>query len=195
MNFYAQDLLGTPEARVAALALGLLFGAWLERAGFGSSRKLTAIFYFRDFAVLQVLFTAVATASVAIFSLEGLGFVEPATWFAPATRPQPQLVGGALFGAGFVIGGFCPGTATVGLAAGRLDALAFLAGAGTGGVLLLGLPPVSRFLDRNPGLPSCSLAEAVGMPSLLLALGLLLAALAGGAALERLARRLSRTRP
>ena len=45
-----------------------------------------------------------------------------------------QIVGGLIFGVGFVMGAWCPGTAAVGLASGRLDALVFLAGAGIGSV-------------------------------------------------------------
>ncbi len=52
--------------------------------------------------------------------------------FVPDTVIWPQLVGGLIFGAGFVIGGWCPGTAAVGLGSGRIDALIFLVGAGIG---------------------------------------------------------------
>ena len=45
-----------------------------------------------------------------------------------------QIVGGLIFGVGFVMGAWCPGTAAVGLASGRLDALVFLAGAAIGSV-------------------------------------------------------------
>ena len=40
----------------------------------------------------------------------------------------PQLVGGILFGLGFVIGGYCPGTAVVGVTSGKIDAIVFLGG-------------------------------------------------------------------
>ena len=54
---------------IVAALIGILFGFFLEQAGFGSSRKLTGIFYFRDMAVLKVMFTAVVVA------LLGLGFL------------------------------------------------------------------------------------------------------------------------
>jgi hypothetical protein len=37
-------------------------------------------------------------------------------------------VGGALVGAGFAVGGYCPGTSVAGLFSGRLDALVFVLG-------------------------------------------------------------------
>ena len=64
-TFYGIDQLVTsPSAKtfLAAMAVGLLFGFALERAGFGSSRKLAGIFYFRDMTVLKVMFTGVITA-------------------------------------------------------------------------------------------------------------------------------------
>ena len=59
MNLFAQGLLDTPLGFAAALAVGVAFGFWLERAGFGSSTKLAAMFYLRDFAVLQVMYSAI----------------------------------------------------------------------------------------------------------------------------------------
>jgi len=46
-----------------------------------------------------------------------------------------QAVGGLVFGVGFVMSGWCPGTAAVGAASGKLDALVFLGGAVLGGVV------------------------------------------------------------
>jgi thiosulfate/3-mercaptopyruvate sulfurtransferase len=45
-----------------------------------------------------------------------------------------QVIGGLVFGIGFVVGGWCPGTAAVGVASGKLDALAFLAGGVLGSI-------------------------------------------------------------
>ena len=39
-----------------------------------------------------------------------------------------QIIGGLVMGAGFVIGGFCPGTSFVALASGKLDALFYILG-------------------------------------------------------------------
>ena len=66
MNLYAAGLLDSPLGLGIATLIGVLFGFWLERAGFGSSRKLTAIFYFQDFAVLRVMFSAIVVAAVGL---------------------------------------------------------------------------------------------------------------------------------
>lgn len=141
MNLYQQGLLDQPIGLLMALLVGLGFGFWLERAGFGSSRKLTAIFYLQDFAVLKVMFSAMVTAALGLQLLGATGHVDLAALYVPESIVWPQLVGGLLFGVGFVTGGWCPGTAAVGLASGKLDALVFLAGAGLGSLAFAGMQP------------------------------------------------------
>jgi hypothetical protein len=126
VNLFDQGLLDTPLGWTLALLVGIAFGFWLERAGFGSSRKLAAVFYFRDFAVVQVMFTGLATAALGLVLLDVTGLFDSSRVYRMETLLGPQIVGGLLFGAGFVAGGWCPGTALVGAASGKLDALAFL---------------------------------------------------------------------
>lgn len=141
MNLFDQGLLDAPIGLFAALAIGLLFGFWLERSGFGSSRKLTSIFYFDDWAVLKVMFTAMVVAALGLQLLGTVGIVDLHRLYVPASVIWPQLVGGIVFGVGFVMGGWCPGTAAVGLGSGRLDALLFLVGAGGGSLAFAALQP------------------------------------------------------
>ncbi|MBP7635982.1 YeeE/YedE family protein [Candidatus Ozemobacteraceae bacterium] len=119
----------------ASLAIGVAFGAVLERAGFGSSRRLSAIFYFRDMTVLKVMFSAVLVAMLGLGYLTHAGMIDENSISLPDTVYGAQIVGGLIFGIGFVMSGWCPGTAAVGLASGRLDALLFLIGATLGSVL------------------------------------------------------------
>ena len=51
------------------------------------------------------------------------------------TKYGAQILGGFIFGIGFVMGGWCPGTAAVGVASGRVDGLVFLGGAFFGSLL------------------------------------------------------------
>ena len=111
-----------------AVALGLAFGFILERAGFGSARKLTAVFYFYDMAVVKVMFTAIVTAMAGLFVLSSAGALDLAELYVEPTNYAAAAIGGLVFGAGFVIGGYCPGTSLAACATGRLDAVAFLAG-------------------------------------------------------------------
>jgi uncharacterized membrane protein YedE/YeeE len=163
MNLFAMGLLDTPLGLAASALVGVLFGFWLERAGFGSSRKLTAIFYFRDFAVLRVMFSAIAVAAVGLQACVSLGLADRAAIFAPDTVLWAQGVGGLIFGAGFVVGGWCPGTAAVGLASGKIDALVFLAGAGGGSLLFAAAWPAIEPLAGAGACGTLALPTVLGL--------------------------------
>ena len=91
---------------VVAVVLGFFFGFFLERAGFSSAVKLTSQFYFKDFAVLKVMFTAIVVAMLGIAYLSLIGWLDMGRVYVPATFLWPQLTGGLLLGAGFIVGGY-----------------------------------------------------------------------------------------
>lgn len=133
-TLFFQDTLNTSQAFALSLLIGILFGFLLERAGFGSSRKLAGVFYLKDMTVIKVMFTAVIVAMLGlVFLLRGGWLTIDHVYFLPTTYGA-QIVGGLLFGVGFVVGGWCPGTAAAGLAEGKLDALIFLIGAVLGSI-------------------------------------------------------------
>ena len=134
-TFFGSDGLGSSAALVVSLLVGFGFGFALERAGFGSSRKLSGIFYVRDMTVLRVMFTAMITAMIGLHLAMALGIITSDQIYFLPTVYGAQIVGGLLFGVGFALGCWCPGTAAVGLASGRLDALLFLIGAALGSIL------------------------------------------------------------
>ena len=134
-TYFGLGNLSTPQAYFISLLIGLLSGFVLERAGFGSSRRLAGIFYLRDMAVLKVMFSALITAMLGLSALLALGWIEPDQLYFMPTIYGAQIIGGLLFGIGFVMSAWCPGTGAVGLASGKLDALIFLFGVGTGSIL------------------------------------------------------------
>ena len=89
-----------------ALLIGIGFGFFLERAGFGSARKLVAQFYLTDLAVFRVMFTAIVTAMVGIVVLNRVGFLDVAELPLIGTYLVPMITGGLILGAGFVVGGY-----------------------------------------------------------------------------------------
>jgi thiosulfate/3-mercaptopyruvate sulfurtransferase len=134
-TLYATDALHSPKAFLLALLIGLFFGIFLEQAGFGSSRKLAGVFYFKDMAVIKVMFSAVVTAMVGLSYFLAMGWIERDAIYMLPTIYGPQILGGLIFGVGFVMSGWCPGTAAAGLASGKLDALVTLLGAVMGSIL------------------------------------------------------------
>lgn len=155
-----------------ALAVGFLFGFVLERAGFGDSRTLTNIFYFRDMRVLRVMFSALTTCMVGLIVLSWIGLFDYSVLLEHSllkTYLWPQVLGGVIFGLGFVIGGYCPGTAAVGVVSGRLDAVVFLAGMVVGMWIFAAGYPVWGLFYESSALGRLTLWQVFGISKELMA--------------------------
>lgn len=111
-----------------ALTSGILFGYVLEQAGFGSPCKLTAQFKLTDWSVFKVMFTAIVVAAIGILLLQINNTFGSSGFYVPKTILGATVVGGALIGIGFAVGGYCPGTSVVGAMSGRLDGFIFAFG-------------------------------------------------------------------
>ena len=107
------------------LIIGILFGIVLERVGFGSSKKIAPVFYFKDLRVAQTMIFAIVTCASLIVIASFNGWLDYSQIFIPDTYIWPYLVGGILFGGAMVMSGWCPGTAAIGMASGRIDAAVF----------------------------------------------------------------------
>jgi hypothetical protein len=176
---YPQGLFSEQTSFLIAFLIGILFGFTLERAGFGSARKLAMQFYFRDLTVLKVMFTAIVVAMVGLLYLNWLDMLDLAQVSLNPTYLWPQIAGGAIMGVGFVVGGYCPGTSLVASATGKLDGLIYVLGALSGMLIYgetfsafasfaesgaLGERTLSDWLDLRPG--------AVAFLVILMALGM-----------------------
>ena len=128
MPFSETGVFGPFATLVAAPLVGFAFGWFLERGGLANARKLAGQFYFTDLTVFKVMFSALLTAMLGAFWLDRFGVLDLDLVYLPETFLLPQAVGGVLFGAGFLVGGLCPGTSCVAAAAGRLDGVAVIGG-------------------------------------------------------------------
>ncbi len=135
--FFKFDYFGEETSLIVAFIIGIGFGFFLERAGFGSGRKLAAQFYLTDLTVFKVMFTAIVTAMVGLFWLSVLGVVDLSLVYVSNTFLVPQIVGGLILGIGFVIGGYCPGTSCVAASTGKYDGMIYLLGI-IAGIILFG---------------------------------------------------------
>jgi Sulphur transport len=173
----SQDLFGGGTELAIALGLGLFFGFFLERAGFGSSRKLAAQFYLYDMAVLKVMFTAIVTAMTGLWLLAAIGWLDLGEIYLVPTFVLPQLVGGLVLGAGFVIGGYCPGTSVAGMATGRIDAMLYAVGMLAGLALYAEVYPAIEAWTKSTALGEAIWPDLLGLPrGVLVALVVVMAA-------------------
>lgn len=138
---------------IIALIAGIGFGFVLEQAGFSSTKKLVGLFYGYDFTVLKVFFTAGVTAMIGVLLLGHWGLLDLSLIYINPTFLWSALLGGAIMGVGFIIGGFCPGTGVCAAAIGKLDGMAFVFGTGLG---------VLAFAEGYPMLEKIYLSEAWG---------------------------------
>ncbi|TVS20035.1 MAG: YeeE/YedE family protein, partial [Planctomycetaceae bacterium] len=111
------------------LALGLLFGVifgfLLQKGGVGKYEVLIGMLLLKDFTVLQVMLSAVVVGMLGIWALHAGGFVK---FHIKPTRYGSNVLGGILFGVGFGLAAYCPGTSATALGQGNFDALAVMLG-------------------------------------------------------------------
>ncbi|MFA5250941.1 MAG: YeeE/YedE thiosulfate transporter family protein [Parachlamydiales bacterium] len=103
-----------------ALLIGLVFGFLLKKAGVTDSRVILAQLSLKDFTVMKIILTAIATGSLLLFFFKEPLSIRPNL---NATTLGAALAGGAIFGVGMAIVGYCPGTCIGALA--RRDKQAF----------------------------------------------------------------------
>jgi len=120
---------------IIAFVIGIGFGFALEQAGFSSSRKLAGMFYGYDTTVLKVFFTAAIVALIGSQILSYFGLLNLNLVFVNEYYVSAAIIGGIIMGAGFIMGGFCPGTGVSALSIGKIDALFYVLGGLAGAFL------------------------------------------------------------
>ena len=162
--FYKFSAFGDETSLVIAFVIGIGFGFFLERSGFGSARKLTSQFYLDDLAVFKVMFTAIVTAMLGLFYLSWLGLMDLSLVDLVPTNLWPQLVGGLVLGFGFVIGGYCPGTSLVAAVTGRIDGAIFILGVLAGGFVFGEAFPLLKGFYESGDFGRLTLPQAFHLP-------------------------------
>ncbi|RPI06841.1 MAG: hypothetical protein EHM64_01450 [Ignavibacteriae bacterium] len=151
MGPFVPELISDQLNLLVALFIGIGFGFVLEQAGFSSSRRLAGVFYGYDFTVLRVFFTAAVTAMSGVLLLGYFGLLDTEAIYVNPMWLLPAVVGGIIMGAGFILGGYCPGTSISAAAIGKVDGMFFIGG-GILGVLVFGelFPLYDKFYESTP---------------------------------------------
>jgi hypothetical protein len=148
-----------------ALFIGAGFGFSLEQAGFSSSRKLVGMFYGYDTTVIKVFFTAAIIALVGSQFLSYFGLLNLNQVFVNEFYVYASIIGGVIMGAGFIMGGFCPGTGLCAMSIGKIDAIVFVGGGLTGAFLFAETYPYIQNLANGSYKGPVKIDEALGIPT------------------------------
>ena len=116
---------------VTGLLMGTVFGFALEKSRVFEPGMIVGQMQLRNFIMLKVFLTAVATGALALAVLHGFGFV---TLAPKAALYAADAVGGLLLGAGIALAGACPGTTLAQIGVGYRDAIFTLLGGLCGAV-------------------------------------------------------------
>ncbi len=177
--FFKYGFFGEDISLVVAFAIGIGFGFFLERAGFNSAKKLAAQFYFKDLTVFKVMFTAIVTAMLGVYYLSVFGVMDLGLVYLTPTFLLPEIIGGFILGIGFVVGGYCPGTACVGAATGRIDALVLFVGIFAGVFGFNEFYPLLKGLYLATPMGQLTLPQVTGLPYGFIVFAVVLMALGG----------------
>jgi hypothetical protein len=109
-----------PARLVLGLVTGIAFGFILQKGQALKFHKIIDALRLKDFTIWKLMFTAIGVGMLGIYGLQELGL---AKLHIKPTILSANLVGGLIFGAGFALLGFCPGTCVGAAGEGRLDGL------------------------------------------------------------------------
>jgi len=129
--------------QILGIIFGLAFGFLLQKGGVAKYNVLIGALLLEDFTVMKVMLTAIAVGTVGVFALNSLGLIES---HVKPTRYAANFVGGLIFGVGFGLLSYCPGTGAAALGQGNLDGFAGVAGLMAGSYLFA---EMSALLDRT----------------------------------------------
>jgi hypothetical protein len=111
--------------QVLGLATGVLFGFLLQKGGVLRFDRQIGALLFRDMTIVKFMFSAILVGSVGLQLLSEAGLIALSH---KAMNVGAVVAGGLLFGGGWAVAGFCPGTAVGALGEGRWHALFVIAG-------------------------------------------------------------------
>lgn len=102
------------------LAFGLVFGFLLQKGGATKYDVIIGQLLLTDFTIVKIMLSAVVTGMIGIYAMKTLGWVQLSPKSGSAGM---NIIGGLIFGVGFALLGYCPGTIAGAIGNGYLDAL------------------------------------------------------------------------
>ncbi|PLX79430.1 MAG: YeeE/YedE family protein [Desulfuromonas sp.] len=127
--------------QVIGLVTGLFFGFLLQKGEVLRFERQIGFMLLKDMTIIKFMMTAVLVGMVGIYGCHAAGLISLSV---KATNIAAIVVGGLLFGIGWAIAGYCPGTSVGALAEGRIHALWAILGMLAGAALYAEAYPLMK---------------------------------------------------
>ena len=105
---------------VLGLLLGFIFGFLLQKGGVCDYEVIMGQLLLEDFTVMKIILTAIVTGMLGVYAMREAGLV---VLHKKSGSLGTNVPGPLIFGFGFAILGYCPGTSVGAVGHGALDAL------------------------------------------------------------------------
>jgi len=102
------------------LGFGILFGFLLHKGGATKYDVIVGQLLLTDFTVAKIMLSAVATGMIGIYFMKSLGWIKLSLKSGSVGK---NVIGALIFGVGFAVLGYCPGTIAGAIGNGYLDAI------------------------------------------------------------------------
>ena len=126
---------------IIGLLIGMGIGAVMQLGGASSYRKIMGSLLLKDLHVIKLILVTIAVSTVGIYALD---LVDLAHMSIKPTYVLGIVIAGLIFGVGFAISGYCPGTCIVASAEGKTDAVFTLLGGLAGAALYALVYPLMK---------------------------------------------------
>jgi uncharacterized protein len=146
---------------ILGLVTGLAFGFLLQKGRVLRYEKQVGAMLFKDMTIFKFMLSAIIVGMFGILLLADMGII---TLSHKAMNVGGLVVGGALFGIGWAIMGFCPGTAMGAIGEGRWHAIFALIGMILGAAIYAEIfPTVNDTILSWANFGKLSLPEVLGV--------------------------------
>ncbi|MDD1658177.1 MAG: YeeE/YedE family protein [Methanomicrobiales archaeon] len=147
---------------VLGLMTGIVFGFLLQKGRVTEYGVILGQLLLTDFTVVKVMLTAVLVGMIGVYAMKSAGL---ARLHCRMGSVGATVIGGFIFGAGFAVLGYCPGTAAGAVGSGALDALVGMIGMVAGaGIFARLYPRLDRSLLKRGTFPAETVPELIRLP-------------------------------
>lgn len=152
------------------LVLGAAFGAVIQLSGASSHTKITNALRLKDLTIMKLILTAIGVGLIGVHLLDALGW---ANMNVKDLYLPGLVVAGLIFGVGFAVTGYCPGTALAAAAEGKPDAWAAVLGGLLGALVFAFMfPDLETYLLSFGQYGPVTIHESFGVRGIVLAVPL-----------------------